>query len=138
MLILLDTNMLLRVVEPGHVQHARALQILRSYRQAGHELCLVPQNHYEFWVVATRPIAQNGLGMTTADAETQLEKLAPLFRLLRDEPAIYEPWRELVSKLRIEGKQAHDARFVAAMQRHSGKLYLLLISPILRDIQAFN
>lgn len=119
MLVLVDTNVLLRVVEPSHVQHVQAVRALRTNRQAGHELCLVPQNHYEFWVVATRPLAQNGLSMTTADAEGQLQKLGPpLFRLLRDERAIYAPWRELVGKLRIEGKQAHDARLVAAMKRH--------------------
>ncbi len=39
-------------------------------------------------------------------------------RLLRDERAVYDCWRELVAKYGIQGKQAHDARLVAAMQRH--------------------
>ena len=120
MLILVDTNVLLRVVEPRHAQHAEAVGAIRANRPVGHELCLVPQIHYEFWAVATRPIAQNGLGMTTTEAEAELERLGPpLFRLLRDERAIYEPWRELVGKHRVQGKQAHDARLVAAMRRHS-------------------
>lgn len=119
MLVLVDTNVLLRVIEPRHAHHTEAVQALRALRRAGHELCLVPQIHYEFWVVATRPVAHNGFGMTTADAEAELLKLGPpLFRLLRDERAIYDPWRELVGKYHIQGKQAHDARLVAAMQRH--------------------
>ena len=119
MLILVDTNVLLRVVEPGHAQHAQAAAALRAWRLAGHELCVVPQVHYEFWVAATRPIAQNGLGMTAAEAEAELQKLGPpLFRLLRDERAIYAPWRELVARHDVQGKQTHDARLVAAMQRH--------------------
>lgn len=82
-------------------------------------LCIVPQIHYEFWVAATRPVAQNGLGMTTAEAVSELQKLGPpLFRLFRDERAIYDPWRELVGRYNVQGKQAHDARLVAAMRRH--------------------
>jgi predicted nucleic acid-binding protein len=76
-------------------------------------------------VVATRPIAQNGLGMTTAEADAELVKLGPpLFRLLLDERAIYGSGRELVTRFSVEGKQAHDARLVAAMQRH-GLTHLL-------------
>jgi predicted nucleic acid-binding protein len=119
MLVLLDTNVLLRVVEPRHPVHALAVAAVRGLRDSGRELCLVPQVHYEFWVVATRPIAQNGLGMSTADAERALSRFAPpWFRLLRDERAVYDCWRELVAKYLVQGKQAHDARLIAAMQRH--------------------
>lgn len=125
MLVLVDTNVLLRVVEPRHEHHAQAVAALRGLRRDGHELCLIPQIHYEFWVAATRPIAQNGLSMTTTEAEAELRKLGPpLFRLLRDERAIYDSWRELVGKHHVQGKHAHDARLVAAMQRH-GLTHLL-------------
>lgn len=136
MLILVDTNVLLRAVEPHHPQHGPAVAVLRASRRAGNDLCLVPQIHYEFWVVATRLIAQNGLGMTTAEAEAESEKMAsPLFRLLRDERAIYDSWRELVGKYNILGKHAHDARLVAAMQRH-GLTHLLTFN--LADFQRFG
>jgi predicted nucleic acid-binding protein len=119
MLVLVDTNVLLRVVEPGHAQHAQAVASLRTLRSAFHELCVVPQVHYEFWVAATRPIQQNGLGLTSVEASAELEKLGPpLFRLLRDERAIYAPWRQIVLAENVQGKQAHDARLVAAMRRH--------------------
>ena len=32
------------------------------------ELLIIPQAQREFWVVATRPRQQNGLGMTTVEA----------------------------------------------------------------------
>jgi predicted nucleic acid-binding protein len=135
MLILVDTNVLLRVVEPQHGHHALAVSAVRNLRQAGNELCLVPQVHYEFWVAATRSIAQNGLGLTTVEAEAELQRLGPpLFRLLRDERAIYNSWRELVGKHLVLGKQAHDARLVAAMQRH-GLTHLLTFN--LGDFQRY-
>lgn len=37
MLVLIDTNVLLRVVEPRHIHHAAAVAALRANRQAGHE-----------------------------------------------------------------------------------------------------
>jgi predicted nucleic acid-binding protein len=122
MLVLVDTNVLLRAAMPTHPHHALAIRMLRGSRQAGRDLCVVPQVHYEFWVVATRPVAQNGLGWSAAETEAQLLKLGPpLFRLLRDERAIYDAWRELVVKHGIKGKVAHDARLIAAMQRHGVK-----------------
>jgi hypothetical protein len=39
--------------------------------------------------------------------------------LLRDERSIFERWLDLVRAQRIKGKQAHDARLAAAMQRHT-------------------
>jgi predicted nucleic acid-binding protein len=128
MLVLVDTNVLLRAATPAHPHHVFATNMLRDCRRAGHELCIVPQVHYEFWVVATRPLAQGGLGLTAADAEVQLRKLGPpMFRLLRDERAIYNAWRELVAKHGVLGKSAHDARLVAAMQRH-GVTHLMTIN----------
>lgn len=119
MLVLVDTNVLLRVVEPSHIHHGQVVASLRSLRQAGHVPCLVPQVHYEFWVAATRPIAVNGLSMTAYEAASEIQKLGPpLFRFLRDERAIYSEWRDLVAKHSVQGKSAHDARLVAAMQRH--------------------
>ena len=119
MLVLVDTNVLLRVVEPGHAQHSQAVGGIRNLSQAGHLLCLVPQVRYEFWVAATRPISANGLGMTTSEAAIVLEKFSPpVFRFFRDERAIYDAWYSLVCAQSVRGKQAHDARLVAAMQRH--------------------
>lgn len=119
MLVLVDTNVLLRVIEPRHPHHGEAVRALRSLRARGDELCVVPQIHYEFWVVATRAITLNGLGMSTVEAEAELVLLGPpLFRLMRDERAIYDRWRGLINMHRVEGKQAHDAHLVAAMERH--------------------
>ena len=41
-----------------------------------------------------------------------------IFTLLRDERQVFRFWRELVSQHDVRGKNAHDARLVAAMLRH--------------------
>jgi predicted nucleic acid-binding protein len=118
MQVLADTNLLLRLVEPDHPQSAAAADATKSIRLAGHQLVIVPQVIYEFWVVATRPANINGLGLESADARRLLVWMSPTLKLLRDERSIYEVWQRIVTDHRIIGKHAHDARLVAAMIRH--------------------
>ena len=68
MRILIDTNVLLRSAEPGHVHFQCSVDAIDVLRSRGHELVLVPQILYEYWSVATRPVATNGLGLNPAEA----------------------------------------------------------------------
>lgn len=118
MLILIDTNILLRIAEPSHSQHAAAVEAIRMIRVLAHRPVIVPQVIYEFWAVATRPVEANGLGVDVAEAQKKLDSLFPLFRILRDERTIFELWQQVVFDHNVKGKQVHDARLVAAMLRH--------------------
>lgn len=120
MRVLIDTNLLVRLAagpkDPSFEVAEQALAVLHASR---YSVVIVPQVVYEFWVVATRPLQANGLQMTTAAVDAFLQHLERLgFSLLLDERAIYERWLELVTKHRVSGKPSHDARLVAAMQRH--------------------
>lgn len=92
--------------------------------QLGFSPCLVPQNIYEFWVVATRPIDKNGLGLSAGDARSTVDELLLRFPLLRDERGVFGHWISLVTLQQVIGKNAHDARLAAAMLRHSITLLL--------------
>jgi predicted nucleic acid-binding protein len=115
---LLDTNLLLRSTQPTHPQWQPATDAVNALLAQGEQLCLVPQNLYEYWVVCTRPIAQNGLGMTAAEAEVKIAEHKQLFSILNDTPAILPEWERLVTQHQVLGKNAHDARLVAAMLVH--------------------
>jgi len=78
----------------------------------------VPQNFYEFWVVATRPTSQNGLGFAPAQAQAELARLKAVFIFIDDTPAVFPQWERLVVQHQVSGKNAHDARLVAAMLVH--------------------
>ena len=71
MRVLVDTNVILRFTQNVNPGHAVARSALTQLSTSGHELCLVPQSIYEYWVVATRPVAVNGFGMLVADADQQ-------------------------------------------------------------------
>jgi predicted nucleic acid-binding protein len=116
--VLVDTNTLLRTLQPLHPQRETARRAIKALTARGYELQLVPQNLMELWVVATRPVAQNGLGLSIPQATSELMCLKSMFPLLPDTPAIYPVWENMVIQYRVSGKPAHDARLVAAMQVH--------------------
>ncbi len=124
MRILVDTNILLRIAQPGSPHHHDALAALDVLEQAGHELCLVPQVVYEYWVAATRPVNVNGLAMTAEETRNSLNVLLPYYTFLDDLGGVFTAWLDLVTKHTVQGKVAHDARYVAAMSVH-GVTHLL-------------
>jgi predicted nucleic acid-binding protein len=115
--ILVDTNLLLRSIQPDHKQFPLATDALRILRPKV-RLCIMPQTLYALWVVCTRPAGENGIGMDARGAKTELEKTRALFDFLPDSDAVYPEWERLVCKYEVKGKPAHDARLVAAMIVH--------------------
>jgi predicted nucleic acid-binding protein len=116
--VLIDTSVLIRIQQPRHPLYSIANSAIRKLLRQGGELHIVPQNLVELWAVATRPIAYNGLGLTTAAALVELARLKWLFLLLPETPAIFPAWEALVGRYQVSGKPTHDARLVAAMQVH--------------------
>lgn len=116
--VLLDTNILARMAQPGTAAYQTALDAVTALQLRGDVPCLVPQVLYELWVVATRPLMANGLGFTTAQADAELVRLLGLFPLLSDTAGIFPEWRTLVATHQVSGRNAHDARLVAAMAVH--------------------
>ncbi len=138
MRILLDTNVVLRLGDKGHVMHGEALAAIDWLDANGHECVIVPQVLYEYWVVATRPTENRGLGMSAADADAAISQWIAIFRLLLDERGIFTYWRELVAMYNVKGKNAHDARLVAAMQRHGLTDLLTFNKPDFTRFTAIN
>jgi predicted nucleic acid-binding protein len=116
--VLIDTSTLLRTLQPSHPQRETARAAIKALTARGRDLHIVPQILVELWVVATRPVAQNGLGLSTTEAAAELMRLKSMFPLLPDTPVIHPVWESLVIQYRVSGKPAHDARLVAAMQVH--------------------
>jgi predicted nucleic acid-binding protein len=116
--VLLDTNILSRMAQPGHVQRQAAVDATDALQLRGDVLCLVPQVLYEFWAVATRPLAVNGLALPITVVAAEVTRLRSIFPLLFDTPAVFSAWEQLVTVHQVVGKNAHDARLVAAMAVH--------------------
>ena len=102
--VLTDTNIFLRLFQPHH-PHRRlagsALDILRSRDEV---LYVTSQNLMELWAVATRPFADNGLGLTTGQTATELDQINHFWTLL-PEVAVFEEWERLVKLHQVSGQE---------------------------------
>lgn len=115
MIHIVDTSILIRQTDFRSADRALARRATQQLTAQGHKMHTFPQCMTEFWAVATRPLAVNGLGLTPAQAELERVKLEALFPLLPDPPGWYARWVQTVNRFGVSGKQAHDARIVAAM-----------------------
>ncbi|MEH2363763.1 type II toxin-antitoxin system VapC family toxin [Nostoc sp.] len=86
---LVDTNILLRLVQKDSPMHFHTQRGILMLKRQGELLYIIPQNLIEFWAVATRPINSNGLGLSTAQAVEETDKLKKIFILHLDIPAIF-------------------------------------------------
>jgi predicted nucleic acid-binding protein len=134
MRILLDTNILLRISEPAHPHHLACVGALRTLTGAGHTLCISSQTISEFLAVATRSVADRGLGMDQAKADEELTKVTRSLDTLYDNKAVVDELRRLVVSYGVTGKSVHDTRLVAVMNVNS-VVHLLTINT--RDFTRF-
>jgi predicted nucleic acid-binding protein len=115
MRVLVDTNILLRSAQPNHPLCAQATgAVSKLIRQNGVSF-FCSQTIAEFWNVATRPVHQNGLGLSNEEVVREVASIETLLTLLPEVPAIYDTWKKIVSKYRVQGVKVYDARLVATM-----------------------
>jgi predicted nucleic acid-binding protein len=122
--IVLDSNILLRLSDASDVKHTQAVDAIAELVEAGHELRLVPQVIYEFWVVATRTKSANGLDIPTDEAIQLVDQFALRMPVLFDNHTVYETWRNLTQRYQTRGVPNHDLRIVAAMITHQVQVLL--------------
>jgi predicted nucleic acid-binding protein len=116
--VLVDTNVLLRRVQPSHPSHGVAVESIARLLAAGEAVYFTLQNIAEFWNVATRPAERNGLGFPASVALAQVANIEEDLELLPDIPPLYAEWKALVVRHGVLGAKVHDARLIAAMNVH--------------------
>jgi predicted nucleic acid-binding protein len=116
---LIDTTILGRLANASDVQYAVATRAVLELHRRGEVLHVTPQVMVEFRNVATRPVAVNGLGLSTEDTEKLAATFEARFPLLAETPDIYPAWKALVGALAVIGKQVHDARLAAVCHVHA-------------------
>jgi len=118
-MILVDTNIPLRLAQPGHSHRQPALDAIRLLTvRDGEHFAIAPQSLCEMYVVCSRPASANGFGMTPQQAHAEIATARALFQLLPETAQVYPTWEGLVAKYATHGKQAHDVRLVAVMIEH--------------------
>lgn len=115
MSVFIDTNILLRSVQPSHAMHEAALGSVTALIRSGEPIMLTPQIMAEFWNAATRPQENNGLGFAHQKVREELTRMEEFFSVLSESAEVYAEWKRLVVHYGVTGVKAHDARIVAAM-----------------------
>jgi predicted nucleic acid-binding protein len=118
MLVLVDTNILVRAVQRNHPLMRTARQALPSLVQNGEDLCVTHQNIAEFWNVCTRPADANGLGNSIGTTDRLTSRIEMFFTVLPDSPEAFRQWRRLIVAHEVKGAKVHDARLAAIMLAH--------------------
>jgi predicted nucleic acid-binding protein len=126
---LLDTGVLLRLLNRQAPEHSGVRAAVRQLKSQGHECATTLQNLCEFWNVCTRPeSARGGLGLTFDEARRRLRTIERIALIVADSPHTYSRWKQLVEQLQVRGVQVHDARLAALMDVH-GIRHLLTLNP---------
>lgn len=116
MAYLLGTGIVLRLVDKRDAQHSLVRAAVGTLGNQQQRLFITTQNIAEFCSVATRPVANNGLGISPADAISLLERdIEPICAILDEPSTLAAELKRLVVQYSVVGKQVHDARLVAMM-----------------------
>ena len=119
MIYLADTNVLLRLLRRIAPRYSVVRAAVLTLQANGHQLRSASQNFIECWNVLTRPLKQNGFGLTPQAAEVLLQVAEGTSLPLPDSPSAYPEWRRLVAQFGVSGVQVHDAHLVAIMLAHN-------------------
>ncbi len=116
MSVLLDTGILLRLVDEHDSQHELVEEVVGNLGNQRIDLHITSQNIAEFWNVATRPKASNGLEISPVVVAGLFERtIEPICSVLPERENLAAEFRQLLTKYGVVGKQVHDARLVAMM-----------------------
>ena len=125
-MILIDTNIILRSKQSSSEHFERVTRKLIELTIKGEDLIICPQVIYEFYVVATRPVANNGLGLNYSQGLLEVNNLLETYSFIPEDSRVFPIWKGLIETFHVIGKPAHDLRLVAFMQVHSiSKFYTL-------------
>lgn len=114
MKVLLDTNVLLEATDEGRKLHDQSLGIFQNAAASGVELFLATQVIREYLVVATRPIANNGLGMDTVAALGNIGQFRRRASLIAETVQAGELFLVWAARFGISGKRLHDLQLLAS------------------------
>ena len=134
--VFVDTNVLLCATDRSREHHEEARRLIREAGPSGYHLALSGQIIREYLVVATRPVADNGLGLSTPEALHNVDQFSRPPTVFCDEPeSVTARLRKLTAAHDLKGKRIHDANVVATMLVHGIRR---LITENTRDFDVFD
>ncbi|MBI3209572.1 MAG: PIN domain nuclease [Candidatus Solibacter usitatus] len=97
-------------------------------------MCYTTQTLGEFWNVCTRPLVNNGFGLSVNETDSIAVEFEKEFDFLADGRDVHDRWRALLVEHNVSGTKVHDARLAASMYIHGVDQILTLN---VRDFKRF-
>jgi predicted nucleic acid-binding protein len=134
---LLDTGILLRLVNRHDPEHVTVRDAVRSLRRRADQLVTSYQNLAEFWNVLTRPVTPNrtGYGRSIEEAVRCLRFFRKYTAVVPETTASGELALALMEQCRVIGSKVHDTR-LAAIAKSMDPTHVLTLNPA--DFRRFD
>ena len=114
--LLIDTGVLLRLVDRNDPDRAAIWNALRPVLPGGRPPATTLQNVAEFWNVSTRPASvRGGLGNPPGRVALRVLAIERYCEVVAETNQSYSIWRDLVATHKVIGASVHDARLVSVM-----------------------
>ncbi len=120
--LFLDTNVFVSATDESRPFHTVACTLIARGRSVGLPGATSGQVIREYLVVATRPLAANGLGLSPADALGNIGKMTRHLQFCDESESVSLRLRSLVGAGDISGKGIHDANIVATLMEQGIEL----------------
>lgn len=131
----IDTNILLSATDSDRTAHLDALKLLKRALSGEVRLFACGQILREYLVVATRPVENNGLGLSPRKAVENLETFQQCLQLLDENHATIERLETLITTYKLKGKRIHDAN-IASIMIENGLKNIFTLNP--NDFRTFK
>lgn len=93
------------------------IQVARG-ESANRSLSATKDQVHSPWNALTKPVANNGYGLSITEALTAVDIIEDEFFLLEDLTECFSQWKRLVRSNGVMGKNVHDANLVASALAH--------------------
>ena len=117
MKVLLDTNILIYLVNPASHYHQTSRTAVETLVDHGDTMCVAPQTIAEFWNIVTRP-SPRGLSWTASQTRKAIGEWESAFLLLDEAPDIYPLWRDRCAANNITGARVFDVRLAVIAEKY--------------------
>jgi predicted nucleic acid-binding protein len=116
--IFVDTNVLLACSDGSRATHESSRVFLEKAVLGDYRLFACGQVFREYLVVATRPIIDNGFGLSPVEACENVQTFQTVIQILDETSSSLKELVSLVKQHKLKGKRIHDANLVAVMRVH--------------------
>lgn len=132
--IFVDTNVLLASADGSRGAHEDSLRFLEKAVSGEYRLFTCGQVFREYLVVSTRPVDENGMGLSPDESYENIQTFRKMIQTLDESSDTITELITLMKKYDLKGKRIHDANLVAVMRTY-GLNHLKTWNP--KDFRSF-